>query len=46
MKSIAATPSTVVAAAETTMTDLSDDEEKALKARQVAKATTDVSSIV
>jgi hypothetical protein len=42
-KSIAAAPSTVAAAAKTTMADLPDDEEKALKARLVAKATTDVS---
>jgi hypothetical protein len=45
-KFIAAASSTVAAAAKTTMADLPDDEEKALKARLVAKATTDVSSAV
>jgi hypothetical protein len=42
-KSIAAAPSTVAAVAKTIMADLPDDEEKALKARLVAKATTDAS---
>jgi hypothetical protein len=45
-KSIAAAPSTVAAAAKTTMADLHDDEEKALKARLVSKASADVSSAV
>jgi hypothetical protein len=45
-KSIAAAPSTVAAAAKTTMADLPDDEEKALKARLVAEATVDVSITV